>query len=85
MEIYHRLGEVTAFEEIDAILAELKDRFFGPYPPQVLWLYHLTRLRLFSPPSSTSTLILSKINTSPSQQKDKAAKPPLKKRSLSPN
>ncbi len=47
MEIYHRLGEVTAFEEIDAILAELKDRF-GPYPPQVLWLYHLTRLRLFA-------------------------------------
>ena len=47
MEIYHRLGEATAFEEIDAILAELKDRF-GPYPPEVLWLYHLTRLRLFA-------------------------------------
>lgn len=47
MEIYHRLGEVVSMEEIDAILAELKDRF-GPYPPQVLWLYHLTRLRLFA-------------------------------------
>ena len=47
MEIYHRLGESTTFEEIDAILAELKDRF-GPYPPQVLWLYHLTKLRLFA-------------------------------------
>ena len=47
MEIYHRLGETTHFEEIDAILAELKDRF-GPYPPEVLWLYHLTRLRLFA-------------------------------------
>jgi transcription-repair coupling factor (superfamily II helicase) len=47
MEIYHRLGEAASMEEVDAILAELKDRF-GPYPPQVLWLYHLTRLRLFA-------------------------------------
>lgn len=47
MEIYHRLGESVEMEEVDAILAELKDRF-GPYPPQVLWLYHLTRLRLFA-------------------------------------
>jgi transcription-repair coupling factor (superfamily II helicase) len=47
MEIYHRLGESIDMEEVDAILAELKDRF-GPYPPQVLWLYHLTRLRLFA-------------------------------------
>ncbi len=47
MEIYHRLGEASAMEEVDAILAELKDRF-GPYPPQVLWLYHLTRMRLFA-------------------------------------
>lgn len=47
MEIYHRLGEAISEEDTDAILAELKDRF-GPYPPQVLWLYHLTRLRLFA-------------------------------------
>ncbi|MBS0621119.1 MAG: transcription-repair coupling factor [Verrucomicrobia bacterium] len=47
MEIYHRLGEASSLSEVDALLAELKDRF-GPYPPQVLWLYHLTRLRLFA-------------------------------------
>ncbi|HZX13304.1 MAG TPA: TRCF domain-containing protein, partial [Thermodesulfobacteriota bacterium] len=47
MEIYHRLGEATDFAEVDAILSELKDRF-GPYPAPVLWLYHLTRLRLFA-------------------------------------
>jgi transcription-repair coupling factor (superfamily II helicase) len=45
MEIYHRLGEATCLEEVDAILFELKDRF-GPCPPQALWLYHLTRLRI---------------------------------------
>ncbi len=47
MEIYHRLGEAAQFEEVDALLAELKDRF-GPPPPPVLWLYHLTRLRTFA-------------------------------------
>ncbi len=46
MEIYHRLGESTSFEEIDAILSELKDRF-GPCPAEVNWLYHLTRIKLF--------------------------------------
>jgi transcription-repair coupling factor (superfamily II helicase) len=47
MEIYHRLGEVNTFEGVDDILNELKDRF-GPPPPQVIWLYHLTRIRTFA-------------------------------------
>ncbi|HEY2811411.1 MAG TPA: transcription-repair coupling factor [Rhabdochlamydiaceae bacterium] len=47
MELYHRFGEATTHEELDALLLELKDRF-GPYPEQVLWLYHLTRLRIFA-------------------------------------
>lgn len=47
MELYHRFGEAGSFDELDALLAELKDRF-GPYPEQVLWLHHLTRLRLFA-------------------------------------
>jgi transcription-repair coupling factor (superfamily II helicase) len=47
MEIYHRLGEASSPSDIDAILEEMKDRF-GPIPPQVLWLYHLTRLRVFA-------------------------------------
>lgn len=47
MEIYHRLGEATHLEEVDALLSELKDRF-GPCPLPVVRLYHLTRLRLFA-------------------------------------
>jgi transcription-repair coupling factor (superfamily II helicase) len=47
MEIYHRLGEAIDKSAVDEILSELKDRF-GPCPPQVLWLYHLTRLRIFA-------------------------------------
>lgn len=47
MEIYHRLGEATSLQEVNAILSELKDRF-GPCPLPVLWLYHMTLLRLFA-------------------------------------
>lgn len=47
MEIYHKLGEASSFEEVDTILDEMKDRF-GPLPPAVLWLYHLTRIRIFA-------------------------------------
>ncbi len=47
LEIYHRLGEALSFEEVEEILKELKDRF-GPIPEQVIWLYHLTRIRIFA-------------------------------------
>jgi transcription-repair coupling factor (superfamily II helicase) len=45
LEIYHRLGDATDVAEVDALLAEMIDRF-GPIPEQVLWLYHLTRIRI---------------------------------------
>ncbi|MEI8365503.1 MAG: transcription-repair coupling factor [Parachlamydiaceae bacterium] len=44
MEIYQRFGEAISWEEVDAIWAEIKDRF-GPPPEAALWLYHLTRVR----------------------------------------
>ncbi len=47
LEIYHRLGETGTDTEADAILAEIKDRF-GPPPMPVLWLHHLTRLRIYA-------------------------------------
>lgn len=46
MEIYQRLGEAISYEEVDLIWDELKDRF-GPPPEPALWLYHLTRIRVF--------------------------------------
>ncbi|HSX04345.1 MAG TPA: DEAD/DEAH box helicase, partial [Rhabdochlamydiaceae bacterium] len=60
MEIYHRLGEATSLEETAALLEELKDRF-GPPPPPVLWLYHLTRIRIVA---SQKGYTLLKFNTS---------------------
>jgi transcription-repair coupling factor (superfamily II helicase) len=59
MEIYHRLGDATSLQEVETLLSELKDRF-GPPPTEVMWLYHLTRLRIFA---STLHLILLKFET----------------------
>lgn len=47
MEIYYRLGDASSLEEIEELLSEMNDRF-GPPPPPVLWLYHLTRIRVRS-------------------------------------
>lgn len=47
MDLYQRLGETIRYEEVDAILEEIRDRF-GPPPEPVLWLYHITRLRVFA-------------------------------------
>lgn len=47
LEIYHRLGETSTYAEAQEILDELKDRF-GPPPNPVIWLYHMTRLRIFA-------------------------------------
>jgi len=47
LDIYRRLGEANSYEEIDAIFDEVKDRF-GPLPEPCLWLYHLTRIKIFA-------------------------------------
>ncbi len=47
MEMYYRLGDAATAEEMEELLSEMNDRF-GPPPPEVLWLYHLTRIRIFA-------------------------------------
>lgn len=47
MEIYQRLGEAISLDEVDAIWAEIQDRFGKP-PEPALWLYHLTRVRVLA-------------------------------------
>lgn len=47
LEVYQKLGEAFSWEEVDKILEEIKDRF-GKFPEPVLWLYHLTRVRVFA-------------------------------------
>lgn len=47
MEVYQRFGEAFSTEEVDTIWAEVQDRF-GAAPEPALWLYHLTRIRVFA-------------------------------------
>ena len=42
-----REGRSVKFAEIDELLDEIKDRFGAP-PEPVLWLYHLTRIRVLA-------------------------------------
>lgn len=59
IEIYHRLGDVETFAEIDAIWEEVRDRFGVP-PLAALWLYHLTRIRLYASTKGYISLKLDK-------------------------
>lgn len=45
IELYHRLGDALILSDIDDILAEITDRFGKP-PEEVIWLYHLSRIRV---------------------------------------
>jgi len=47
MEIYQRLGEAIEMAEVEAIWEEVEDRFGAPPEPAV-WLYHLSRLRVYA-------------------------------------
>lgn len=70
MEIYYRLGDASSIEEIENLLSELNDRF-GPPPPPVLWLYHLTRLRTFAAQNHFTLLKFGSLSFIAEQQKGK--------------
>ena len=47
LDIYHRLGEATKLEMVDDIWQEIIDRFGKP-PEPALYLYHLSRIKVFA-------------------------------------
>lgn len=47
MEIYQRLGDALTLEEIDTLWQEVIDRFGTP-PEPAIWLYHLSRIRVYA-------------------------------------
>lgn len=71
MEIYYRLGEASSYPEIDALFAEIIDRFGKP-PEPVLWLYHLTRIRAFASANQFTLLKFSNLSFLAEQQKAKS-------------
>lgn len=71
LEIYHRLGESIGFDQIEDILKELEDRFGKP-PAEVVWLYHLTRIRIAASQLDFTFLKFEKLSfTAHRQKKDK--------------
>lgn len=72
MEIYQRLGEALSFEEVDAIWAEIQDRF-GPPPEPAEWLYRLTRIRVFASKHGFTLLKQEKLTFTAERQKGKEA------------
>ncbi len=47
MEIYQRMGEASTWEEVDILWNEILDRYGTP-PEPALWLFHLTRVKVFA-------------------------------------
>jgi transcription-repair coupling factor (superfamily II helicase) len=47
MEFYYRFGEASHLSELEELMEELRDRFGDP-PDSLLWLYHLSRIRVFA-------------------------------------
>jgi transcription-repair coupling factor (superfamily II helicase) len=70
MEIYQRLGESLSWEEADAIWEEVQDRF-GPPPEPALWLYHLTRIRIYASRHGFTLLKQEKISLTIEKNKGK--------------
>jgi len=70
MEIYQRFGDAITWEDVDMIWEELKDRY-GPPPEQAIWLYHLTRLRVFASKHGFTLLKQDKVTLSAERQRGK--------------
>jgi transcription-repair coupling factor (superfamily II helicase) len=70
MEMYYRLGEVSNNQDIENLLEELKDRFGSP-PLPILWLYHLTRIKIFASKNQFTLLKLGKLTLIAEQQQGK--------------
>ena len=47
MEIYQRFGDAMTLADVDELWNEVKDRYGKPQEP-ALWLYHMTRLKVFA-------------------------------------
>ncbi|HEV7735978.1 MAG TPA: TRCF domain-containing protein, partial [Chlamydiales bacterium] len=71
MEMYYRFGEASSTQEAEELMAELLDRFGKP-PEPVLWLYHLTRIRIFASAHHFILLKFGALSLLAEQQKAKA-------------
>lgn len=76
IELYQRLGETTSWEELDLLWEEIQDRFGVP-PEPALWLYHLSRIRIYA--SLHSYLLIKQEKVSLTIEKRKGKETELRK------
>ena len=70
MEIYQRLREASSWEELKDLWDKIVDRF-GPPPETALYLYHLTRTRIFAALNGIILIKQEKISLTIEKQKGK--------------
>jgi transcription-repair coupling factor (superfamily II helicase) len=70
MELYHRFGEALSLEELEALWAEIVDRFGKP-PLPALWLYHISRIRIYASRLGCTHLKLEKLSLTIELEKGK--------------
>jgi len=68
MEIYQRLGEALSQEDVDGIWSEVQDRFGKP-PEPALWLYHLSRVRVYASSKGYTLLRMEKLSLTTERNK----------------
>ncbi len=73
MELYYRLGEVGTLEAVDDLFAEIEDRF-GPWPEPVVFLYHLSRIRVFAAEKGIISLKFGTLSITAEKQMGKETK-----------
>lgn len=72
MEIYQRFAEAISVEEVDEIWIEIQDRFGKP-PEPALWLYHLTKIKVFAAQNGIVLLKQEKLTLTIEKQQGKGS------------
>jgi transcription-repair coupling factor (superfamily II helicase) len=83
MELYQRLGEAISHEELEAIWAEIQDRF-GPPPLPAEWLYYMTRIRVYGSLHGYTLIKLEKLSLTTEKQKGKGKDSVIHKSMIKP-
>ena len=75
LDFYHRFGDAETLEEVDTLLSQIEDRY-GKAGEELLFLYHLTRLKLHAQRQNFTLLKYDKLTLTAERQ---VGKEPVRK------
>lgn len=67
LDFYHRFGDAESLEEVDTLFSQIEDRY-GKATEEVLFLYHLTRLKVFAQKNNFTLLKYDKLTLTAERQ-----------------